>query len=140
MKREDYDEYIRRFNAQDPTAFDEYIADDLHMQNGLLEFDGRQGMRDHYARIWSSFSEDLTVERFVSDEQTAAVQMWAHFTALRDDPESLFGPVRKGHTFDFRGLIRYDLRDGQFTDIRVAYNSFISTDHEGVVTELGIPH
>lgn len=140
MKREDYDEYIRRFNEQDPTAFDDYIAVDMHMQNGLLEFDGRQGMRDHYARIWSSFREDLTVERFVSDEQTAAVQMRAHFTALRDDPESIFGPVCKSHTFDFRGLIRYDVRDGQFTDIRVAYNSFISTDHDGVATELGIPH
>jgi SnoaL-like protein len=140
MKRETYDDYIRRFNARDVTAFDDYIAPDLHMQNGLLEFEGRQGMKDHYAKIWASFTEELTVERFVSDEDTVAIQMWAHFTALHDDPESLFGPVRAGETFDFRGLIMYHVADGKFADITVAYNSFTFTDSNGAITELGIPH
>jgi hypothetical protein len=50
VRREEYDGYIRLFNEQDPAAFDDYFADDMHMQNGLLEFDGRQAMRDHYAK------------------------------------------------------------------------------------------
>lgn len=140
MKRSTFDDYIRRFNAQDATAFDEYIAADLHMQNGLLEFEGRQGMKEHYAKIWASFTEDLTVERFISDEDTVAIRMWAHFTARHDDPESLFGPVKKGETFDFRGLIMYQLADGKFADIKVAYNSFSFTNLDGVTRELGIPH
>lgn len=140
MEREIFDDYIRRFNARDVTAFDDYIAADLHMQNGLLEFEGRQGMKDHYAKIWVSFTENLTVERFVSDEDTIAIQMWARFTARRDDPGSLFGPVREGETFDFRGLIMYRLADEKFADIKVAYNSFTFTDTDEVTTELGIPH
>jgi hypothetical protein len=47
--------------------------------------------------------------------------MRAHFDAFRDVAESLlFGPVRKDHTFECRGLIHYDLRDGQFAVIRGA--------------------
>ena len=140
MRRETFDDYIRRFNVQDTTAFDDYITPDLHMQNGTLEFDGRQGMKDHYAMVWASFNEELTVERFVSDEGSVAIQMWAHSTALADDPSSLFGPVLAGETFDFRGLIMYRLRDGKFADIKVAYNSFTHTDLDGVATDLGIPH
>ena len=140
MKREVFDDYIARFNAQDMTAFDQYIAPNMHMQNGTLEFNGRQAMKDHYQLIWRTFTEALTVERFVSDDETLAVQLWAHFTAQHDDPESLFGPVLAGETFDFHGVIIYQLEDEQFTDICVAYNSFTYTNHAGEIVDLGIPH
>jgi len=141
MQRERFDEYIRRFNAQDPAAFDEYLDPDLHMLNGALEFRGVQGMRDHYGRhIWPHFREELHVERFVSDADTLAIRMWAHFTARVDAAQTLFGPVRAGETFDFRGLIMYEIAHGRFTRITVAYNRFTHTDHEGRKTELGIPH
>jgi hypothetical protein len=141
MDKRAFDDYIRRFNAQDVTAFDDYIHPDLHMTNGTLEFYGRRGMKDHYQqRIWVTFTETLNVPRFVSDADTVAIQMLAHFRAWRDDGASLFGPVREGETFDFTGLIMYRLADAQFIDIRVAYNSFIHTGLDGVQTSLGIPH
>jgi hypothetical protein len=140
MKREIYNDYIKRFNAQDITAFEDYLAPDMHMLNGTLEFYGVQGMKDHYKKIWKTFSEDLTVERFVSDEDTLAVQLWAHFTALYDDDVSLFGSVKKGEVFDFRGVIMYQIENGKFSDIRVAYNSFTRTNLAGEIISLGIPH
>ena len=140
MTRERYDDYIRRFNAQDMTAFEEFLAPHMHMKNGTLEYSGIQGMKDHYARIWKTFSETLYIERFVCDKDTLAVQMWAHFEALEDDPASTFGPVQKGETFDYRGVIMYRLEGGKFSDICVAYNSFIRTDLAGRQTDLGIPH
>ncbi|MCW1966767.1 MAG: nuclear transport factor 2 family protein [Anaerolineae bacterium] len=140
MNRQTFDDYIRRFNAQDTSAFDDYLAPNMHMLNGGLTFDGVQGMKNHYAKIWRSFSEALQVERFVSDEHTAAVQLWAHFTALKDDANSLFGAVKTGETFDFRGLIMYQIENGKFVDIRVAYNSFTFTDQTGKRVEMGIPH
>lgn len=140
MDRTTYDEYIDRFNKQDATAFDEFIAPHFHMQNGTLEFEGQGGMRQHYAMIWETFREDLHVERFVSDRSTVAVQMWARFTAERDDMESAFGPVVKGETFDFRGLIMYRVEGGLFVDCKVAYNSFQRTDLTGTVSDLAIPH
>lgn len=140
MTKERYMEYIKRFNAQDMSAFDDFIAPDLHMINGTLEYRGVQGMKDHYAKIWGRFTEDLAIEKFISNDDHIAVQMWAHFTVLEEDEESLFGPVKEGENFDFRGLILYDLENGKFKRIRVAYNSFSFTNQQGEVTELGIPH
>jgi hypothetical protein len=140
MKREVYDEYIERFNAEDPTAFDDFIAPDMHMINGALEFRGVEGMKEHYERkIWPYFKEKLNVIRFVSDENVLAVQLWTHFTA-RVDGNTLFGPVRTGETFDYRGLIMYDVENGKFTSITVAYNSFKYTNINGETVNLGIPH
>jgi hypothetical protein len=99
-----------------------------------------QGMKEHYAKIWRSFSEELHVERFVSDEHTLAVQMWTHFEAQKDDDDSPFGQVKVGVCFDYRGVIMYQIEKGKFTDIKVAYLSFSRTDLEGRTTELGIPH
>jgi hypothetical protein len=141
MDRARFDDYIRRFNEQDATAFDDYIAPGMRMLNGGLEFTGVEGMRDHYARIWDGFREELHVERFVSDDRSLAIRMWTHFVARRDDPDSLFGPVREGETFDFRGLILYHLGpDERFEQIQVAYNSFTHTLLDGTEVELGIPH
>lgn len=142
MLRARYDEYVRRFNAEDPTAFDEFIAPDMRMLNGALEFRGVEGMRDHYEnKIWPHFVEGLQVLRYVSDETTLAVQMWATFSAKAAAGDTLFGPVVEGDRFDFRGLILYDIDETErFSAITVAYNSFTHTAPDGTVTELGMPH
>jgi hypothetical protein len=140
MKREVFDDYITRFNARDATAFEDYIDPDAKVLNGTLKINGMQGMKDHYAWIWKTFSEELHVEEFVSDEHTLAIQMWTHFTAKKDDDESPFGKVKAGECFDYHGVIMYQLKRGKFTDIKVAYLSFTRTDLAGKTTELGIPH
>lgn len=140
MLRERFDDYIRRFNAEDPTAFDDYLAPDMRMVNGALEFTGIEGMRHHYEKlIWPYFVEKLNVQAFVSDDTSLAIKMWTRFTA-RDAAETLFGPVKKGELFDYRGVIFYEIRDGRFATITVAYNSFINTKVTGETTELGLPH
>jgi hypothetical protein len=54
--RERYDEYIRRFNAEDATAFDDFLAPDMRMQNGTPVYYGVRGMKDHYAKIWGTLN------------------------------------------------------------------------------------
>lgn len=141
MLKERFDDYIARFNRRDVTAFEDYLADDMHMKNGTLEFDGVQGMKDHYAHIWAGFTEELFPTDFVSSDDNVAIRMRTLFTADRDDPESLFGPVVQGTRFEFEGVISYRLNaQGRFSDILVAYNHFRRIDVDGTVTELGIPH
>lgn len=140
MLREKFDEYIRRFNAEDAGTFDQFIATDLRLLNGTLLIEGRAGMKVHYAKIWSTFKESLYVEEFVSNENILAIQMWAHFDTKVNNPNSLFGPVVVGDQFDFRGLILYKIEDGQFTHITVAYNSFVHTNPQGEAVNLGIVH
>lgn len=140
MDRQRFDDYIRRFNAEDFTAFDDYLCEDMHMQNGGLHYDGVQGMKDHYAKIWGKFKETLTVKRFVSSDDTLAVHLHARFDVLVDDAAALFGSVRKGEAFEYDGVIMYKIRDGKFSDIKVAYLSFIRVDLNGVVHSLGLAH
>jgi hypothetical protein len=140
MKREVFDDYIYRFNHRDMTAFDDYISPSLRMQNGSLVFFGSDGMKKHYAMIWSTFREELHVERFFSDEENIAIEMWTHFTAEKDNSASPFGSVKAGEAFDYRGLILYKVEGGKFTDIKVSYLSFIKTDSTGKQTNMGIPH
>lgn len=141
MERAAFDDYIARFNRRDVTAFDDYLAADLHLQNGTLEYDGVQGMKDHYARIWSTFAEELFPTDFVANAENVAIRMLTRFSAERDDPDSVFGPVSQGDRFEFRGVISYRLDgQGKFADILVAYNSFAQVAADGTRTELGIPH
>ena len=135
-------QYIRRFNAEDDTAFDDYLAPTMHMKNGTLEYTGVDGMKHHYNdNIWPHFVERLTVPRFVGAPGRIAIQMNTLFTARRDTADTIFGPVRSGETFEFDGVIMYELDDtDRFCDILVAYNSFVHTDSDGVRTDLGIPH
>lgn len=139
--KERFDSYIARFNAEDDTAFDDFLHPQMHMKNGTLEFDGIDGMKHHYRDlIWPDFNEKLIVPRFVSSENRIAIQMITIFTPKHDAPESLFGPVKVGETFEFNGVIMYEVEDGLFRDILVAYNSFVHTDLNGNKRDLGIPH
>ena len=140
MHPQRYDEYIRRFNEQDFTAFDDFLTPDMHMQNGGLKYRGVQAMKDHYAKIWGKFKETLTVQRFVSDETSLAVHLRARFDVLVDDPAALFGSVRKGEVFEYDGVIMYEIENGKFKDIKVAYLSFTRTDLNGVEHSLGLAH
>lgn len=141
MNRERFDNYIRRFNQEDATTFDDFLAPDVTVQNGRLHYSGVQGMKDHYAKIWGSMKETLSVQRFVCDGQTLAVWLETHFEVLKDNPASLFGSVRKGETFDYTGLVMYQLNaEGKFQDIKVAYFDFVRTDLNGVPHSLGIVH
>jgi len=140
VNRETFDDYIARFNARDTTAFDHYLAADMQMLNGALRFEGVEGMKDHYVnKIWPWFAEKLNVLRFLSNDDHVAVEMRTEFTAQRAGA-TLFGSVEPGERFVYHGLIMYDLRDGKFSTIQVAYNSFINIKPDGTEIHMGLPH
>lgn len=140
MDKVRFEDYINRFNREDATAFDDYLTEDVKVWNGTLHYQGVAAMKAHYAKIWGKFSETIHLQRFVSDEQALAVQMWTHFECLVADENSLFGPIKAGEYLDFRGVVIYGIRDGKFHEIQIAYNSFSFTDRHGNTRELGIPH
>lgn len=140
MDRNTFDDYVRRFNAEDTAAFEIYLAPDVTVQNGSLHFQGVAAMIAHYAKIWGKFRETLRVERFVSDGDTLAVELRTHFAALVDDPESIFGSVRAGETLDYHGIVMYRVAQGKLADIKVSYLDFVRTGLDGKRTSLGIAH
>ena len=68
------------------------------------------------------------------------MELRTDFTAQHDADTTLFGPVKAGEMFVYRGLIMYDLRDGRFATITVAYNSFTNIKTDGTRIEMGLPH
>lgn len=140
MDRSTFDDYVQRFNAEDVSAFEMYLAPNVTVQNGRMRFQGVQSMIDHYSKIWGKLKETLRIERFVSDGVTLAVELRTNFEALVADPESLFGSVQAGQTFDFHGIVMYRIVEGKLADIKVSYLDFVRTDLDGVKTSLGIVH
>jgi hypothetical protein len=139
MNRSRYDEYVRRFNASDSTAFDDFYQPHVRMKNGMVLVDGLQAMKDNYAKVWAAFKDTLHVERFVGDATTLAVQMYTTFLALGEFRETPFGPVSEGDLLEYRGLILYDVEEEKFAEIVVAYQDFTFTRVDGSTDELGIP-
>ncbi|MFO1402338.1 MAG: nuclear transport factor 2 family protein [Steroidobacteraceae bacterium] len=140
MDRPAYDRYLARFNRCDPTAFDDYMTPDARMINGGLEMRGIAAIQDHYQnKIWPFFEETVTVERFVLDGSTLAARLWTHFVA-RNDADTVFGAVKKGEMFDYRGLVMYEIVGGRFARIDVSYLTFSRTTVDGKTTLLGLPH
>lgn len=134
MKIEAYMDYIRRFNERDVTTFDQYLAPDVVVDNGQVHYQGIDGMKAHYAKVWAYFEETINVVRFVSDDKTAAVEMKTHFVATVDGDDTPLGPVKRGETIDFHGIGMYDVGPQGFRSIQVAYLSLTHTDLQGKVT------
>ncbi len=140
MKRDRFDDYLRRFNAADSSAFLEYMHPRVLMTNGSMHLQGVEAVRAHYElNIWPCFDETVHVERFVTDESTLAVRLRTTFVA-RSDATTVFGSVRRADRFQYLGVVLYEIEDGRFTRIDVAYSEFLRIDSEGRATSLGMPH
>jgi hypothetical protein len=133
-----FEDYVRRFNAQDPTAFDRYIAPEIRVLNGTLLVDGREAMRGLYMQIWSTFTETIIFDRFICSNEDIAVRMKAHFATIKDNTASPLGPVRAGETFDFSGVVLYRVENEKFSEITIAYNSFVHTDLDKNAVNRGV--
>jgi hypothetical protein len=140
MNKEVFGDYIDRFNKRDATTFEDYIHPNARIQNGSLLIKGMQGMKDHYVKVWGGYTEELHVERFVSDEHTAAIEMLAHFTATKDDDKSIFGPILAGETFDSHSVIIYRIENGLFTDIKIGSIGRVKTSLKGEKIDVGQAH
>ena len=139
MLRTRYDEYVRRFNAKDASAFDEFYQPHVRMQNGMFVVAGLQAMKENYAKVWAAFDDTLNVVRYVADVDTLCVQMYTTFLALDDGEETPFGPVSKDDLLEYRGIILYQVENDKFAEIVVAYNHFTFTRFDGSIDEFPVP-
>jgi ketosteroid isomerase-like protein len=138
--RASYMHYVKLFNEKNPQAFEAYFAPDILYINGGLVLEGIPEVQDHYHKIWSVMQEDLTVEEFVFDGDTLAVQLHAKFTVMETKKESPFGAVKKGDGFDYFGSIIYKINHlGKIQKLTVSYLDFKVTK-DGVTKSVGMPH
>jgi nuclear transport factor 2 (NTF2) superfamily protein len=140
INKASYMHYIKVFNEKNRDAFAAYFTPDVYYRNGNLVLEGVDAVKGHYKKLWEYMVEDLTVNEFVFDGDTLAVDLHAKFTAIKTDKNSPFGPIKKGDGFDYYGSIIYKINyQGKISSVVVSYLDFTMTK-DGVTTSIGAPH
>ncbi len=135
-----YFHYIQLFNEKNPQAFGAYFAPDVVYINGGLVLEGIPAVQKHYHGLWSLMDEALTVNEFVFDGDTLAVDLHAKFTVHTPDKNSPFGEINVGDSLDYYGSIIYKINHlGKIQKLTVSYLDFTVTK-DGKTVSVGSPH
>jgi hypothetical protein len=127
MTREDYDRYVAAFNARDYDGVFDFYVDNPDMAFFGVEIRSRADLKRFYSFLHSFVKETVTVERFASSDELAAVEAVVRIEAFADltretlerEGYGLF-PIAKGEVQELLQLIHYHLRDGEIERVRCA--------------------
>jgi hypothetical protein len=118
VTRDDYADYIARFNANDFEGFGRYFCDDVIFNLGdKRQIVGRDSILEFYRDVKSKVRETLDILAVASDRDTLACHVRTEFHGLVDWPDFIAGPLMKGDTLIIESLGFYYLRDGRFARI-----------------------
>ncbi len=128
MTREDYERYAAAFNARNYDAVFDFYAENPRMAFFGIEITTRQQLRDFYTFLHSFVRETVTVERFASSDELAAVEGVVRIEAFEDltrevlDANGMqqFFPIAKGDVQEMRQYIHYHLKDGKIESVGCA--------------------
>ena len=123
MLRSSYEEYLRRFNNRDYAGLLEYFAPEFEVCFAGVRLQGRDAVLRFYAFLHDYVRETILIERYVSDEQTVALEAIVRVEAIKDLTAQVLAeagypglfPQAKGQVMEIPQFIHYHLRDGQFT-------------------------
>jgi len=121
MTRERFQEYLTRFNNNDP-GFIEFYHDDVVLDLRGTEIRGARGILDFYRPVKEHLRETVEVTHFVADATGVAAEIPTEFRCIKDwGPDNFFqrrltvGEVLRVVSF---GL--YWVQDGRFSRIKAA--------------------
>lgn len=128
MTRDDYQRYADAFNARDYDAVFDFYAENPRMAFFGIEITTRQQLRDFYTFLHRFVRETITVERFASSDELAAVEGVIRIEGIEDltretlDARGMqqFFPIRKGDVQEMRQYIHYHLEDGKIVRVGCA--------------------
>lgn len=122
MKREQYDEYLRRFNARDYDGLLEYFAEDFEVSFAGYVLRGRQAVIDFYSFLHQYIDERIEIHRYVSDANTIAMEADVKLKGIKElTPEILASKgldriigLKPGQEHTIPQFIHYHLENGKF--------------------------
>lgn len=128
MTREDYEAYAAAFNARDYDAVFDFYAERPKMAFFGVEITTRQQLREFYTFLHSYVRETVTIERFASSDELAAVEGIVRVEGIADltrevlDARGLeqFFPIAKGDVQEMRQYIHYHLVGGKIESVGCA--------------------
>jgi len=120
LSRAEYQVYLDKFNAND-LSFIEYYHPNVELELGASKIVGDTGIRDFYANVKKYIKETVTVNEFVSDEHTIAVEIPTTFECIADWEDSFWGvPLKKGQVLRIVTFGFYRVEDRKFRYIKTA--------------------
>jgi len=126
MTREDYDDYLAKFNVND-SSFIEYYHPDVTLELSGSEIRGAQGIKDFYADVKKYIKETVEVTTYIYDGKQLAVEIPTTFEVIADWDKSFWGmDLKKGQVMRVISWGIYDIEGGKFKRIRTARYSMIN--------------
>ena len=120
MSRERYMDYVRKFNANDP-SFIEFYHDDVILELRDQEIHGARAIRDFYAVVKAHIHETVQVTHYIADATGIAVELPSEFKVYKDWDSPYFKRYLKaGEVFRTISFGLYWVKDGRFTHIKAA--------------------
>jgi predicted phosphoadenosine phosphosulfate sulfurtransferase len=128
MKREEYDEYIRKFNAQDYDGVFDYYVENPKLAFFGIEINTREQLKDFYKFLHSYTKETVTVLDYVSNENFVALEAVVRIEGTRDLKKEVLVekgypglyPINKYEVREIKEYIHYHLVDGKISSVGCA--------------------
>ena len=127
MTREDYDRYVAAFNARDYDRVFDFYVEKPDMAFFGVEIRSREDLKGFYTFLHGFVKETITVERFASSDELAAVEAIVRIEAYEDLTSAILEqkgyqlfPIAKGEVQEMLQFIHYHLRDGKIEQVRCA--------------------
>jgi hypothetical protein len=128
MTREDYERYAAAFNARDYDAVFDFYAENPRMAFFGIEITTREQLRAFYTFLHRYVRETISIERFASSDELAAVEGTIRIEGIADltrevlDAHGMqaFFPIRAGEVQEMRQYLHYHLKNGKIESVGCA--------------------
>ncbi|MEJ0035881.1 MAG: hypothetical protein WDO68_07345 [Gammaproteobacteria bacterium] len=120
FSREEFMEYVKLFNANDP-RFIRYYHDDVVFELGTTVIKGAAAIRDFYVPVKAHIHETVEVAQFVSDATGIAAELPTEFRVYKDWENGFFQrPLKAGEVMRTVSFGFYEVKDRKFHHIRAS--------------------
>jgi hypothetical protein len=128
MNRDQYEAYVRAFNAKDYDAVCDFYVQPPTMSFFGVNISSRAELKAFYSFLHAYVRESVAITRFASSDDLTAVDAVVRIEAYRDlDAETLaahgcagFFPIKKGEIQQLRQFLFYSTRDGKIERVECA--------------------
>ncbi|WP_336979656.1 nuclear transport factor 2 family protein [Altererythrobacter fulvus] len=115
--------YGAAFSAADFTRWPKFYTDDVVFSlHSFGTFEGKQAIVDFYRPVFADIREEVIFESIEASDRHIRAVATSRFTALRDAPDCVLGPVKQGDVIVAPVIADYTLRDGLICRIEVTRN------------------
>lgn len=128
MNREQYDDYVAKFNARDYDGVFDFYAENPKMSFFGVEITTREQLKAFYTFLHSYVKETIRVEKFVSNEEFVALEGIVRVEGIRNLDAKILEekgypglfPISKGDVQEMRQYIHYTLKNGKIVSVGCA--------------------